>query len=145
MQNDSGEDFTKHLAIFLIVVLVIILVVGVAKRQDDADKGYELISLESNCLKFTEQANVRSEPEVLTGHDGEDFNSFGELGEANFTMEISEAYRTDRNLDQNGDFIGLSVDDILATPEGKNWFPERIKEDQDGIVWVNSQYIEVLA
>ena len=142
MSDAPEEVFRRKFIGFLCIILVVIVVFAVIGRRNDISDKYEAICIDSNCVKITDYANVRSDPIV---QDGDVFNTFGLIEESNFTMEIPQIFETDVTLDQNGEFLGLSVDDILATPEGRNWFPSRIKDDPDGIVWINSKYIVVIA
>ena len=62
--------------------------------------------------------------------------------EDSFTVYLpsGKVYRIiDQGNAANGYYYGLSVDDILSTPEGRRWFPpeEILKADGDGFVWVD--------
>ena len=49
----------------------------------------------------------------------------------------------DNDVDIYSKFCGLEVSEILATPEGKLWFPKEIKNDPDGIVWISERCIRI--
>lgn len=107
---------------------------------------YDKTALNASCVKIIDECpNVRSEPVVNTDPNtfGET-NSFGTTKECNFTLEVSKVYTMDKSLDANGKYVGLKVSDILDTTEGKLWFPESIKKDPDGIVWINENYVKLL-
>ncbi|MBR2997199.1 hypothetical protein IKF33_02095 [Candidatus Saccharibacteria bacterium] len=104
---------------------------------------YEKTVLNASCVKIIDDCpNVRSEP--IAAAASPESNSFGTTKECNFTLEVSKVYTMDKSLDTNGKYIGLKVSDILDTAEGKSWFPEKIKDDPDGIVWINENYIKLL-
>ena len=95
-----------------------------------------------NTLKITGKPYVRQWSELVELPKGD--NSFGRAQEDNFTIEVSKYYEPDKTIDnKNGKYLGLSVEEVLAAPEGR-WFPEGIKDDDDGIIWVNHEYIEVI-
>ena len=107
----------------------------------DYSEMYEKTALNTSCVKIIDDCpNVRAEPIDASVET----NSFGTTKECNFTLEVSKVYTMDKSLDTNGKYIGLKVSDILDTTEGKSWFPEKIKNDPDGIVWINENYIKLL-
>ena len=108
----------------------------------DSKPDYGVTQISANVVKVTDCPFVRSEP--IKG-DEERPNSFGRVEVDGFTMEVTCYYRTDHIVDfHNGEYYGFSVEEILSTPEGAEWFPERIKNDSDGIVWINHQYVEII-
>ncbi len=111
--------------------------------QDDLSDYYELTEKEAKVVKIAGQPAVRSEPIV---NSNEDFsNSFGNVRKNKFTVIVSKTYGTKKSIDsRNGAFIGLSVEEVLETAEGNEWFPHDIVNDPDGIVWINHEYIEVI-
>ena len=138
----------ERTAIIVLVIVIIIMMfsmTGFDPKKDNRSGEYERTINEVEIIKIIDDyPNVRSEP--IADDDSADgyTNSFGSTKETNFTMEVSKVYTTDKNLDQNGAYYGLLVEDILNTPEGKNWFPSKIKNDPDGIVWINSEYLKIL-
>lgn len=108
----------------------------------DEKPNYEIIRVPATIVKVTDCPYVRSDP--VRG-DKETPNSFGTVATDGFTMEVTCYYKTDHAIDfHNGEYYGFSVEEILATPEGTEWFPGRIKNDSDGIVWINHQYVEII-
>ena len=135
------------MVLFIGVLLVISSVIcnDTLMRLRDVP-AYTVVENDVKIVKITEEANVRADPIRVESHDFVDFsNSFGETKGAGFTIEVPRVFKTKENLDSNGDYIGLAVEDVLATKEGQEWFPEKIKDDPDGIVWVNYKYFEIIA
>ena len=58
-------------------------------------------------------------------------------------MRISKFYKTNVQLDNNGEFYGFLVKEIQKTTEGTEWFPKGIKDDKDGIIWISSEYVVI--
>ena len=138
----------KTFPILVVGALFLLMVFGLffcsePMTEKVIDDQYEKITVEANCIKITDKAQVRSEPIVL-GRAGGQTNSFGMISEAGFTVEVGLVYRTNKVLDTNGAFYGILVEDVLSTPEGKRWFPGCISKDVDGIVWINCKYVEIV-
>lgn len=141
----SGCDGMKN---FLIILVAVVLVVGYFVLCPDPTKvsfgeEYELSTKDARIVRVAISCpNVRSEP--VANRFGDETNSFGSTKETNFTIEVTRLYTTDRNLDENGPYYGLKVREILNNTEGEKWFPKGIKKDPDGIVWINSRYLEIV-
>lgn len=104
---------------------------------------YHKESKKAKVFKIVESAQIRSEPIVYDDSADGDSNSFGKVEEAGFTVEITKFYEATVIDKANGAFYGFSVKEIRKTPEGRDYFPKKIKEDPDGIVWINAKYVDV--
>ncbi len=145
MLNKEERKTILLLSLLMLVCLVLYFTSGINPKEKNRSGEYERTIEKVKVVKIVNDCpNVRSEP--IADDDSADglTNSFGATDETNFTIELSMVYTTDKNLDQNGAYYGLLVEEILATPEGKTWFPSKIKKDPDGIVWVNAQYVELV-
>lgn len=130
---------TKNIAMFF-VALSIILLGGCSQTVPK----YEADHISASVVRFDYEAFVRREPGVSSD---EYPNQCGYLSESGFTMEIASGtilVQEDLYNVANGNFYGFTVDDIMATPEGRSWFPKGIDKDEDDIVWVNAQYVEII-
>lgn len=127
----------------ILVAVVAVLVIGfscaVAGCTDDSGPDYSSHVIEAKVVRITEKPYVRKWPELVQLPKGN--NSFGRVEEDNFTIEISKYYKSEIIDSKNGEYYGLLVEEILAVPEGR-WFPEGIKDDEDGVVWINHEYIQ---
>lgn len=134
---------------FLIILVTVVLVVGYFvlcpdPTQVSFGEEYELGTKDARIVRVAISCpNVRSEP-VANRFGKNETNSFGSTKETNFIIEVTRLYTTDRNLDENGPYYGLKVREILNNTEGEKWFPKGIKKDPDGIVWINSRYLEIV-
>ena len=127
----------------LLIALIIIVCSALDPRQTDLSERYEKRVSEVGLVKIVDECpNVRSEPIVYQNAD--ESNSFGTTKKTDFYLQVTKIYSTNKDLDQNGQFYGLLVDEILATTEGEAWFPKKIKDDPDGIVWINDKYLTVI-
>ncbi len=133
----------------LVGVIVMIGMIGCvvafskpATSLDLSDR-YKRTEHEATCLKVYEEVNVRAEPIAISDKSDGETNSFGMVRESGFTLEITRFYTSDTELDRNGPYYGFLVEEIMNTPEGRAWFPNGIKKDPDGIVWINAKYIDV--
>lgn len=130
--------------VFIIAAMAALLIPGCASSVPE----YQAGQLPATYVRFEfEGANVRSEPGVLSQDAGN--NIIGTLREGGFTIELAsgEAFvQTDLYNVANGNFYGFYVEDILATPEGRAWFPSegKLSEDSDDIVWINEEYVEIV-
>ena len=145
----KSKTFWKTAGLVLVVVVLFAMTNAIGnyfwEEEDKFVPPYTPVKEEAKVVKITGQANVRKDPILKEETDFFYYsNSFGLIREENFTFEVSQIFRLKQPLDRNGEYIGLAVEDILATKEGKDWFPESIKDDPDGIVWVNYKYIAVL-
>ena len=137
-------------AVGILVVVAFFVICGAVndyfwKAADSFMPPYTPVEEGARAVKITAKANVRKDPMMKEDHDFFYYtNSFGMIKEENFTVEVSKVIRVKQPLDNNGEYIGLVVDEVLATKEGKEWFPESIKDDPDGIVWVNYKYLTVI-
>lgn len=112
--------------------------------QDDLSGRYETTERDAKAVQIIGQPEVRSEP-IVIGDDNHASNSFGTTKKTDFSVIITKVYGTKEVLDKsNGTFVGLKVDEVLNTAEGKEWFPSSIANDPDGIVWINYKYIKVI-
>ena len=127
----------------LLIALIIIVCSALDPRQTDLSERYEKRVSEVGLVKIVDECpNVRSEPIVYQNAD--ESNSFGTTKKTDFYLQVTKIYSTNKDLDQNGQFYGLLVDEILATTEGEAWFPKKIKDDPDGIVWINEKYLTII-
>lgn len=127
----------------LLIALIIIVCSALDPRRTDLSERYEKRVSEVGLVKIVDECpNVRSEPIVYQNAD--ESNSFGTTKKTDFYLQVTKIYSTNKDLDQNGQFYGLLVDEILATTEGKAWFPKKIKDDPDGIVWINEKYLTII-
>ena len=127
-----------------IVAILLLLLNGCASSYTVPEYEAEMVS--ARIVRFTVDANVRNDPGVLCVDEGPS-NNCGSLGRSGFTMELASRtllVQEDVFNDANGDFYGFFVEDITNTPEGDEWFPDSIEDDEDGIVWVNAQYVEII-
>ncbi|MBQ1298759.1 hypothetical protein IIY24_02925 [Candidatus Saccharibacteria bacterium] len=141
MNNDEKVFFA-----FLVGLIGIVLLLWNRSCTSYTVPEYEAEPVPARIIRFTFEANVRNDPGVLDVEEGPT-NYCGTLGESGFTMELaSQTLLVQRDVfnDANGDFYGFSVEDILNTPEGDEWFPDSIEDDEDGVVWVNAQYVEIV-
>lgn len=129
--------------VFLGLALACCVIISEPMTKLDLSGRYRKIEYNARSLKILEKVNVRAEPIVIQDNANGDSNSFGMTKESGFTIEITRFYKTDVELDSNGAFYGFLAEEILSTPEGRKWIPNRIKEDPDGIIWINAEYIEV--
>ena len=125
----------------ILAAILLLLLTACGKIQLDYEQTVEPCSV----MEFR-VSNVRETPAALTG---ELDNALGVIKEDSFTMLIAsgEVFKaTDPMVPANGVFYGIKVDDIVATPEGKAWFPDekRLRSDSDGIVWVNWENATIL-
>ncbi len=129
--------------IILITVLYSVYsTMGTTRAYSDQ---YELVRVEAKCVRISGKTDVRSEPVILEeqGTFVPD-NSFGKVSETGFSLVVINLYETNVVLGEGDRFIGINVDDIMSAPE-RRWFPRELSGDPDGIVWVDSRCLEVVA
>ncbi|MBQ6313738.1 hypothetical protein IJI29_02720 [Candidatus Saccharibacteria bacterium] len=131
--------------IFCIAMIVVVLAVLAALSSfssSSVQTVFEYEKKEYSAVSFTvlDQVNVRSEPRLISGTDGN--NSFG-MVKGEILIPISKVFRTVEPLDKdNGEFYGFLVEEIFSTEEGRKFFPS-IKGDPDGIVWIHNNYVRI--
>ena len=139
-----GYRFNIIPAVTLVAIIALFIAVqGVINNLSDREirAKYQTIEHHISGVKIVNgNPNVRSEP---INQDISDMsNSYGKA-DIDAEISVSTLYSTDVILDANGSYYGLKTEEILTTPEGKAAFPKSIKKDQDGIVWINSDYLEI--
>ena len=144
----SPKEFFKAV---MAVVLSALVMVGVSRCCAAILKAptyaYKAEEVPAQVVMF-HPGNVREEPVAIDPRLYPD-NVLGGIGEDGFTLYLpsGKVYRViDQGNAANGYYYGFLVDDIVSTPEGRRWFPseEILKNDADGIVWVNEGYAERL-
>lgn len=152
MKKKEKRFFDKVKGIAFVVVLLVLFIMYLSgwslienPTQNDLSGQYELTEKKTKVVRIFGQPAVRSEPIVVDKSQAS--NSFGSVKKSNgFTIAVTKTYGTKEPLDdKNGSFVGLSVKEVLATAEGKEWFPSGITKDPDGIVWISADYITVVA
>ena len=132
----------KRFAIYSIIAAMVLGLIAFSgcNKSEEVPK-YETVTIEASIVKITDNPNVREEP-IL--HDREESNSLGTVQENGFTIAVSGNILKAEIDFNNGAYYGFQVDDILSQPEGINWFPSKISNDADGIVWINHKYVTIL-
>ena len=143
MKKINGTFLTEIATTILFVAFVASMIIFTAISNDatgerfDYEKHEEAIS----WVYIYDEVNVRSEPVRIEEKDGRS-NSFGKLTEIPLEMDLQTVYELEEPYDEaNGYFVGFLIEEVLATPEGRNTFPSGIKDDPDGIVWIQRNYV----
>ena len=138
----------KIIVVLMIGIILITVLYGIYSTMGTmktCNNQYELARVEAKCIKISEKTEVRSEPVVLEerGAFAPD-NSFGKVSETGFSLIVTNLYEADVVLGESDRFIGINVDDIMSAPE-RRWFPRELSSDPDGIVWIDSRCVEIIA
>ena len=144
MQKGVIDMSLKRFVLIVVVaaatLFVLILLLGWLQSKEDYQ--YESTEISASVVRIVGEPNVRREP-VL--HNGEDGNALGAVRESGFTLVISSGKIKEADVDSNnGAYYGFRVEDILGQTEGEKWFPSRIKKDKDGWVWIHTDYVQIL-
>ncbi|MBR3329329.1 hypothetical protein IKG29_02245 [Candidatus Saccharibacteria bacterium] len=130
----------KRLATALLLVLVTIFIFSGCKAKTPE---YEKTEVEALVVEIIGCPNVRSEAFV---GDSDNNNSYGTIDkdeDEDIIIVVNNVFKADIDW-RNGQFYGIQVEDILSQPEGA-CFPSGIKKDSDGIVWINHDYVQIIA
>lgn len=132
------------LAIGLIIEMLFVAFTDDEPKKDYLSE-YDSTLRKASCVKILDEyTEILAKPKVGKGSaDKNSKNSYGVTLEKNFTVEVTGVYVMDNDVDIYSKFCGLEVSEILATPEGKLWFPKEIKNDPDGIVWISERCIRI--
>lgn len=132
-----------YAAIIAIVVIVAVILSSLLSYQPATQTVFEYEKKEypAISMKVLDEVNVRSEPRLVSGADGN--NSFGMISKGEISIPISKVFRTTKILDlANGEFYGFLVDEILESQQGRLFFPD-MNSDPDGIVWIHNSYVHI--